>query len=158
MFTLRTLSPVATEPLPFPKLCLSGKVPPRGVNVELSHIDVPPNMSNWPQFHNGVASGLRISPNSPNINSAWIVFNNLDKNETSMEYSGFLMALGLNGHLPSLSTVDLQDFFSKLSEMTTIGMLLGKNSVSKAFSFFNLRFQVYLLRYVENHVRLQLKY
>lgn len=75
MFTLRTAAPVVTETLPIPRLCLTGRAPPRGTTVDLSHIEVVPNMNLWPLFHNGVAAGLRIAPNASNINSNWIVFN-----------------------------------------------------------------------------------
>lgn len=75
MLTLRTSFPVASEPLPVPRLCLSGKAPPRDTTVDLSHIEVVPNMNLWPLFHNGVAAGLRISPNAANIDSTWIVYN-----------------------------------------------------------------------------------
>lgn len=71
---MRSIQPVITEPLPLPKLCLSGKTP-RGAAVDLSHIDVVPNMNLWPLFHNGVAAGLRIMPSADNIDSTWILYN-----------------------------------------------------------------------------------
>lgn len=74
MFTMRSIQPVITEPLPLPKLCLSGKTP-RGAAVELTHIDIVPNMNLWPLFHNGVAAGLRIMPSADNIDSTWILYN-----------------------------------------------------------------------------------
>ncbi|GFS60501.1 anaphase-promoting complex subunit 1 [Trichonephila inaurata madagascariensis] len=67
MFTLRAYNPVVTEALPIPKLCLTGRAPPRNTTVDLSHIDVPPNMNMWPLFHNGVAAGLSISFNASKI-------------------------------------------------------------------------------------------
>lgn len=75
MMTLRTATPIITEPLPAPVLCLSGKALPRGNTVELNHIDTPANMNLWPIFHNGVANGLRITPDAQNIDSTWIIFN-----------------------------------------------------------------------------------
>lgn len=33
----------------------------RNSTVELSRVEVPPNMTSWPHFHNGVAAGLRIA-------------------------------------------------------------------------------------------------
>lgn len=75
MLSLRSSVPVITEPLPIPRLCLIGKVPPRGTTVDLSHIEVVPNMNMWPLFHNGVAAGLRIALTAPNIDSTWIVYN-----------------------------------------------------------------------------------
>ncbi|KAF5273421.1 hypothetical protein FQA39_LY07438 [Lamprigera yunnana] len=129
MFTLRTATPVVTEPLPLPKLCLSGKAPPRGITVELGHIDYPQNMQHWPLFHNGVANGLRISQDAHNIDSTWIMFNK-PKNtiETSYEHAGFLMALGLNGHLSNLTIVNTYNYLVKTNEMTSIGILLGLSS------------------------------
>ena len=34
-----------------------GRAPPRGTRVEMTHIDISPNMDHWPSFHNGVAAG-----------------------------------------------------------------------------------------------------
>ncbi|KAL8567686.1 hypothetical protein ACOMHN_008994 [Nucella lapillus] len=124
MFTLCTYTPLTTEPLPIPKLCLTGRAPPRNTTVELSRIEVPPNMTSWPHFHNGVAAGLRISNFTP-VESAWIIYNRPKNNELTNEYAGFLMALGLNGHLPNLDTLNVHDYLSKGHEMTTIGILLG---------------------------------
>ena len=61
MFTLHTCQPMLTETLAIPDLCLKGRAPPRNTTVDLTRIDVPPNMAVWPQFHNGVAAGLRIA-------------------------------------------------------------------------------------------------
>jgi hypothetical protein len=40
MMELHTARPVISEPLLIPRLCLSGRAPPRGTTVELSHIEV----------------------------------------------------------------------------------------------------------------------
>ncbi|KAF5270424.1 hypothetical protein FQR65_LT05612 [Abscondita terminalis] len=132
MFTLRTATPVVTEPLPLPKLYLSGKAPPRGITVELGHIDYPQNMQHWPLFHNGVANGLRISPDAHNIDSTWIIFNKPKNSaETNYEHAGFLMALGLNGHLTNLTILNTYNYLSKSNEMTSIGILLGLASAMR---------------------------
>lgn len=34
------------------------------VDLNSGNIDVPPNMTSWPSFHNGVAAGLKIAPAS----------------------------------------------------------------------------------------------
>lgn len=127
MFTLRTYSPVVTETLPIPKLCLTGRSPPRNTTVDLSHIDVPANMNMWPLFHNGVAAGLRIAPNASQIDSTWIVYNKPStiSNDTPVEHAGFLMALGLNGHLSNLATMSVHDYLCKGHELTSVGLLLG---------------------------------
>ncbi|XP_017782212.1 PREDICTED: anaphase-promoting complex subunit 1 [Nicrophorus vespilloides] len=135
MFTLRTATPVITEPLPIPHLCLTGKAPPRGSSVELTHIDTPANMNLWPLFHNGVANGLRIDPDAMNIDSTWIIFNKPRNNmETVMEHAGFLMALGLNGHLKNLAILNTFDYLVKFQEMTSVGILLGLSAANRATS------------------------
>uniref|UniRef100_A0A8C6VCS4 Anaphase-promoting complex subunit 1 n=1 Tax=Naja naja TaxID=35670 RepID=A0A8C6VCS4_NAJNA len=126
MFTLFSYHPVPTEPLPIPKLNLTGRAPPRNTTVDLNsgNIDVPPNMACWANFHNGVAAGLKIAPASQ-IDSAWIVYNKPKNAELANEYAGFLMALGLNGHLTKLATLNIHDYLTKGHEMMSIGLLLG---------------------------------
>ncbi|XP_059501188.1 anaphase-promoting complex subunit 1 isoform X1 [Stegostoma tigrinum] len=126
MFTLFSYHPVPTEPLPIPKLNLTGRAPPRNTTVDLNsgNIDVPPNMASWASFHNGVAAGLKVAPASQ-IDSAWIVYNRQKNTELTNEYAGLLMALGLNGHLSKLTTMSIHDYLSKGHEMTSIGLLLG---------------------------------
>lgn len=126
MFTLRTCTPLSTESLPIPKLCLSGKEPLKGATIEIQQIEVPSNMNMWPLFHNGVAAGLRISPNAKDIDSTWIVYNKPKvSSEIPTEHAGFLMALGLNGHLKSLSFMSIYEYLVKCDEMTSLGLLLG---------------------------------
>nr|CAH7720171.1 unnamed protein product [Callosobruchus chinensis] len=126
MFTLRTATPVITEPLPAPLLCLTGKAPPRGTTVELTHIDAPTNMNLWPLFHNGVANGLRITPDAHNIDNSWIILNkSMWGNEPQVEHAGFLLALGLNGHLKNLVYNSTFSYLDKMHEMTSVGILLG---------------------------------
>uniref|UniRef100_W5K7K4 Anaphase-promoting complex subunit 1 n=1 Tax=Astyanax mexicanus TaxID=7994 RepID=W5K7K4_ASTMX len=126
LFTLFSYHPVPTEPLPVPKLNLTGRAPPRNTMVDLNsgNIDVPPNMTSWPSFHNGVAAGLKIAPASQ-VESAWIAYNKPKSAELANEYAGFLMALGLNGHLTKLATLNIHDYLTKGHEMTSIGLLLG---------------------------------
>ena len=132
---LRTVGALPTETLDIPKLCLTGRAPPRGAKVELSHIDVSHMMEHWPLFHNGVAAGLRLStrPESTDIDSTWICFNkpkNGDNNAIT-EHAGFLMALGLNGHLNKLGKLESFDYLIKGSEAISIGILLGMSASKK---------------------------
>nr|XP_034193924.1 anaphase-promoting complex subunit 1 isoform X2 [Osmia lignaria] len=131
MFTLRTSTPIITEQLPIPRLCLTGKAPPRGTTIELAHIDVPPNMNLWPLFHNGVAAGLRIHPDASNIDSTWIVYNKQQQGEFGIEHSGFLMALGLNGHLKNLAPFSMYEYLVECHEATSVGLLLGLSATHR---------------------------
>ncbi|KAL9886530.1 anaphase promoting complex subunit 1 [Glossina fuscipes fuscipes] len=126
IFTLRTSLPNPTESMPIPKLCLTGREPTKGATVEMQQIEFPANMSLWPTFHNGVAAGLKISPDARDVDSTWIVYNKpKGQTETSTEHAGFLMALGLNGHLKTLTFMSIYDYLIKCDEMTTVGLLLG---------------------------------
>lgn len=130
MFTLRTAEQLVGDAMPIPKLCLTGKEVTKGAVVELSQMDVLPNMNAWPLFHNGVAAGLKISPDQKDVDTTWIVYNK-PKMEVSPEHSGFLMALGLNGHLKSLSFMSIYDYLVRCDEMTSIGLLLGISAAAR---------------------------
>lgn len=126
MLTLQSFTPAATESFDIPKLCLTGKEKEKGAIIEMSTIEVPANMNTWPLFHNGVAAGLQLTSDSKNIDSAWIVYNKpKSQNDSTTEHAGFLMALGLTGHLKILSSMSLYDYLVKCDEMTNLGLLIG---------------------------------
>lgn len=126
MFTLRTSTPAATESLNIPKLCLSGKEKQKGATIEMQQIEVPQNINVWPMFHNGVAAGLQLTPDCKDVDSTWIVYNKpKGQQDGSTEHAGFLMALGLNGHVKTLSHFSMYDYLVKCDEMTSLGLLLG---------------------------------
>ncbi|XP_029167221.1 anaphase-promoting complex subunit 1 isoform X2 [Nylanderia fulva] len=134
MFTLRTSTPMITEQLPIPQLCLTGKAPPRGTTVELTHIDVVPNMNMWPLFHNGVAAGLCVHPDAANIDSTWIVYNRQQLGtctQRGAEHSGFLMALGLNGHLKNLAPLSTYEYLADCHDVISVGLLLGLSATHR---------------------------
>lgn len=126
MLTLCTAAPLPTEPLSVPRLNLTGRAPPRGTTIDLSNIEVPPNMDMWPHFHNGVAAGLKVAPDRGRVDSTWIVYNKPRGSlDSPTQHAGFLMALGLNGHLQELATVSVHDYLARGHEMTCVGLLLG---------------------------------
>lgn len=127
MLMLSTFNPIPTETLHIPKLCLSGRVPPKWNVVEMTHIELPPNLTDWPQFHNGVAAGLKISSSSQ-LESSWILFNKQRSNTLTNEHAGFLMGQGLNRHLSNLETLNVHDYLIKGHEMTNLGLLLGMSA------------------------------
>jgi hypothetical protein len=138
MFTLGTLKPISVEQLPIPVLCLSGRVPPSNNSLRLDLSHSPVDMTVWPNFHNGVAAGLRLpSPgedSTSKITRSWIIYNKAthDCGETSEPgsqlahaHGGFLMALGLRGHLSALSMTDVYEYLTQGSVTTSVGVLLG---------------------------------
>lgn len=126
MFTLRTYYPVLTELLPIPKLCLTGKEISRGATIEIQQIEVPANMSLWPQFHNGVSAGLRIATEPESIDATYIMYNKPKESDTSSTtYAGFLMSLGLLRSLEMLSHTYIYDCLIRSEELLSVGLILG---------------------------------
>ncbi|XP_052742012.1 anaphase-promoting complex subunit 1 [Bicyclus anynana] len=128
MVTLRSLPCSPTEPLTLPKLCVSGRGPPPRCNtITLGGGDTPPHCLLWPTFHNGVAAGLALVPmTGTNIHSSWIIYNKpRGTQDMSTEHAGFLLALGLNGHLRDMPFMNKYEYLVKCHEMISIGLLLG---------------------------------
>lgn len=161
MLTLGTTQPVLAEAFPIPDLCLKGRVPPTNASLALDLNGAPPNMTMWPEFHNGVAAGLRIGlgqkqgvrDNINKITRTWIVYNrsnpqtsnnsapnqnrNNNANQINNErmnhsHGGFLMALGLQGHLSSLVVTDIYDYLTQGDTTTTVGVLLGMAATKRS--------------------------
>ena len=126
MFTMFTQVPLITDNIDIPPLNLSGKSVVKGNVIEFTSLDVPSNMSIWPLFHNGVAAALRIQPNSQSIDTSWIQFNKpQSEHDGTTEHAGFLLGLGLTGHLRNLSLIGINEYLNKSNEPTTVGLLLG---------------------------------
>lgn len=126
MFCLSSASLLATETIPIPLLELNGKIKETKVLLHLAAPDgspLPSDFDCWAQFHNGVAVGLRIAPNQSQMSNAWIVFN---KPKTpSNSHAGFLLGLGLQGHLSVLELPKVFEYLKENHSSTSIGLLLG---------------------------------
>ncbi len=81
MLTIGNLKPVPAEPLPLPEICLSGRIHPTNTTMALDISECPVDMKVWPEFHNGVAAGLRLplhlegGESITKITRTWIVYN-----------------------------------------------------------------------------------
>lgn len=67
MLTLGTLDPIMAEALPIPPLSLSGRVAPSNTIMTLD-TSINSDLTQWPEFHNGVAAALRIGSSSTSCN------------------------------------------------------------------------------------------
>ncbi len=123
MLTLGTHTIQSAEQLLIPNIVLAGRVPPANGTLALDMSSCPANFRVWPEFHNGVAAGLRLPLASANkkdertITRTWIKFNkpaappdsasgNNNAAQTpppSYAHGGFLMGLGLRGYLSALT-------------------------------------------------------
>ena len=146
--TLGSLTPLMAEALPCPPLSLSGRIPPNNTPLLLHTVTAPQDLSLWPEFHNGVAAGLRVSspeeldPGTKTLGSAsasagnrfagpstvtrnWIVYNRTATADDNSFHAGVLLALGLQGHLRVLSVTDICDYLTQGNQPTTIALLVG---------------------------------
>lgn len=78
----------------------------------------------WGFFNQGVAAGLAISPHAKGIDSSWILYNKPPQ-ELTNRHAGFLLALGLNGHLKGIAKWVAFKYLTPKHAMTSIGLLLG---------------------------------
>lgn len=79
---------------------------------------------NWAFFHQGAAAGLQVSPQAKGIDHNWITYNK-PGGEPSNRHAGFLLALGINGHLKSMVKWVAFKYLTTKHTMTSIGLLLG---------------------------------
>jgi len=134
--TMGSIDPLLAERLPVPPLALSGRLAPTQSIVELDISSAPAELTLWPEFHNGVAAGLRISPGSSKITRNWILFNRPTSQEGTGQVSsiaenghaGMLLGLGLNGMLKNLSDTDLCDYLTQGHEPTIMAILIGMSA------------------------------
>ncbi|XP_057804626.1 anaphase-promoting complex subunit 1 isoform X2 [Salvia miltiorrhiza] len=124
-FTLGTICTLLTEALAVPKLVLAGRLPAQ----QNATVNLDPNVRNiqelksWPEFHNAVAAGLRLSPLQGKMSRTWILYNKPD--EPNVTHAGLLLALGLHGHLRVLTITDIFQYYSQEHESTTVGLMIG---------------------------------
>lgn len=122
MYAYGTHVPDLTKVLPIEPIVMSAKVLPLRTVVNIDESMWSTEFLHWPEFHNGVAAGLRISP-SNNVNDSWIDF--CYPEELQPQHGGLLLALGLNGTLKKLSLVDWYRFITQPCDMVSVGFLLG---------------------------------
>ncbi|KAL5734362.1 hypothetical protein ACOSP7_032223 [Xanthoceras sorbifolium] len=124
-FTLATRSTLLTEAFTAPKLVLAGRLPAQ----QNATVNLDPNIRNiqelktWPEFHNGVAAGLKLSPLQGKMSRTWIEYNKPE--EPSVDHAGLILALGLHGHLRALNISDIYKYYNQEHESTTVGLMLG---------------------------------
>merc|ERR1740124_475248 len=88
MGEMKSMMDVEAEPLQVPVLCLSGRVPPQDATLAFDSggCGFVGDWMVWPEFHNGVAAGLRLPARSKGrggnnnplseLARTWIVYNN----------------------------------------------------------------------------------
>ena len=115
--------PLPTEICPIHGFTLSCVMKPADTTVTADRSSYTEEKTSWAFFHAGVEAGLSISKDANGIDTSWILFNK--PRELQTRHAGFLLALGLNGHLKSIAKWVAFKYLTPKHTMTSIGLLLG---------------------------------
>ncbi|KAH9123048.1 hypothetical protein AeMF1_005867 [Aphanomyces euteiches] len=132
MVTLGSLAPhsssLLTSPLLIPPIPLAARIAETNAKTYLDTSGYK-ELTLWPQFHNGVATALRLPiSDTKQITAYWILSHKPqhdDNDDQIAAHAGFMMGLGLLGHLHSLSQSSIYQYLSMDNELTSVGILLG---------------------------------
>ncbi|KAL2753222.1 hypothetical protein ACRALDRAFT_2110276 [Sodiomyces alcalophilus JCM 7366] len=116
--------PLLTQKLHIGGFNLNCIVRPTNVTVGVDKSQYTEEKVCWGFFHQGVAAGLAISPEAKGIDTSWILYNKPNQ-DLSNRHAGFLLALGLNGHLRDVAKWVAFKYLTPKHTMTSIGLLLG---------------------------------
>ena len=115
--------PLLTEKFPIHGFTLSCVMKPADTTVTADRNNYTEDKTSWAFFHAGVEAGLSISRDANGIDTSWILFNK--PRDLQTRHAGFLLALGLNGHLKSIAKWVAFKYLTPKHTMTSIGLLLG---------------------------------
>ena len=115
--------PLLTERFPIYGFTLSCVMKPAETTVTADRNSYTEEKTSWAFFHAGVEAGLSISKDANGIDTSWILFNK--PRDLQTRHAGFLLALGLNGHLKSIAKWVAFKYLTPKHTMTSIGLLLG---------------------------------
>ncbi|KAK3168074.1 hypothetical protein OEA41_004520 [Lepraria neglecta] len=115
--------PLLTEKFPIHGFTLSCVMKPADTTVTADRTSYTEEKTSWAFFHAGVEAGLSISKDAKGIDTSWILFNK--PRDLTNRHAGFLLALGLNGHLKSIAKWVAFKYLTPKHTMTSIGLLLG---------------------------------
>lgn len=122
--------PLLTERVPIPAFSLQCIMKPRNSTESTQAMTFSADKATfteekvcWAFFHNGASMGLMISNDARGIDTSWILYNKPP--ELTNRHAGFLLALGLNGHLKTLAKWVAFKYLTPKHTMTSVGLLLG---------------------------------
>ncbi|KAL8836753.1 MAG: hypothetical protein Q9170_002782 [Blastenia crenularia] len=116
-------SPLLTEKFPIHGFTLSCVMKPSNITVTADRNAYTEEKVSWAFFHAGVEAGLSISKDAKCIDTSWLLFNK--PQELKNRHAGFLLALGLNGHMKNIAKWASYKYLTPKHTMTSIGFLLG---------------------------------
>lgn len=123
-FHFSTKIPLVTEKLPKVMLNFNVVISPSNVTVPMDDTLVQDKLVFWGHFHAGVSTGLTVSRDAKHVSGSWIVFNK-PQNSMDAQHAGFLMGLGMNGHLKKLQEWHIYNYLSPKDVPTSVALLIG---------------------------------
>lgn len=123
IYTFGSITRVSRDEYFVPPLETQVKFVPHNVTYPPDLTKISPEAKSWAEFHNGVASALRINPYASGVDSSWIAFNK--PTDLTAEHAGYLLGLGLTGHLRSMWSWHGYRYLVPKHEPTSIAVLLG---------------------------------
>ena len=115
--------PILTEKFPIHGFTLSCVMKPGDTTVTADRTAYTEEKVCWAFFHAGVEAGLSISTDAHGVDTSWILFNK--PRDLNNRHAGFLLAMGLNGHLKSIAKWVAFKYLTPKHSMTSVGLLLG---------------------------------
>ncbi|KAL9106045.1 MAG: hypothetical protein Q9227_008888 [Pyrenula ochraceoflavens] len=115
--------PLLTERVHIPAFTMQCFMRPMNITLNAERSSITEDKVSWAFFHNGASTGLTITKNAKGIDTSWILYNK--PSELTNRHAGFLLALGLNGHLKNLAKWVAFKYLTPKHTMTSIGLLLG---------------------------------
>lgn len=118
-----TYQPLLTENITVSSFNTSCNMQPSNTTVNADRSNFTEEKVCWAFFHAGVNAGLRIVRDAPGIDTSWLILNK--PQDLGNRHAGFLLALGLNGHLKSIAKWLAFKYLTPKHNITSIGLLLG---------------------------------
>lgn len=115
--------PLLTEKFPIHGFTLSCVMRPTNTTITADRNAYTEEKVSWAFFHAGAEAGLSISRNAKGVDTSWILFNK--PQELKNRHAGFLLGLGLNGHLKAIAKWVAFKYLTPKHTMTSIGLLIG---------------------------------
>lgn len=118
--------PLVTERYAIPRINFTLVIKPNNSTVSLQKMFLSDENVAWGYFHNGISAGLTVSRQATHISGSWIVFNK--PTTLSSQHAGFLLGLGLNGHLKKLEEWHIYNYLGPKHTHTSIALLIGMSA------------------------------
>ncbi|KAF8305830.1 hypothetical protein DL93DRAFT_2172426 [Clavulina sp. PMI_390] len=123
IYTFGSISRLSRDEYYVPPLELQVKFVPQNMTYAPDMTKIQPEAKSWAEFHNGLAAAVKVSPYAAGIDSSWIAYNK--PQDLSAEHAGYLLGLGLTGHLRNIWSWHGYRYLVPKHELTSIAILLG---------------------------------